>query len=123
MKPFCLAIAIMIISCPLFAQADNQKIPEGFASLFNRKGLDGWKIPAGDNGHWKVMDGVIDYDAESESKADKNLWSEKAYKDFILYVDWRIKATPWKNPGVPLILPSGDHKLDENGKEITIGGT
>ncbi|HZI53169.1 MAG TPA: DUF1080 domain-containing protein [Chitinophagaceae bacterium] len=120
MKSFYFAIAMMIITCPLFAQTDNQKIPEGFVSLFDRKGLDGWKIPAGDNGHWKVMDGVIDYDAESEAKGDKNLWSAKAYKDFILYVDWRIKATPWKNAGVPFILPSGDHKLDENGKEITI---
>ena len=31
MKSFCLAIATMVITCPLFAQADNQKIPEGFA--------------------------------------------------------------------------------------------
>src|SRR4030095_13292517 len=81
--------------------------------------LTNWKIPEGDNGHWKVIDGVIDYDAESEAK-DKNLWSEKPYKNFILYVDWRIKATPWKNQNVPLILPSGLHKKDETGKEITM---
>lgn len=101
-------------------QADNTQIPDGFEPLFNGKDLAGWKIPEGDNGHWKVMNTVIDYDAESESAGDKSLWSVKSYKDFILYVDFRIKATPWKNTGVPLILPNGQHKLDENGKEITI---
>lgn len=94
--------------------------PPGFTSLFNESDLSNWKIPEGDNGHWKVTNAVIDYDAESESKDGKDLWTAKSYKDFILYVDFRIKATPWKNPYVPLILPSGHHKLDENGKEITI---
>jgi hypothetical protein len=89
-----------------------------FVSLFNGKDLTGWKIPEGDNGHWKVIDGVIDYDAESEAEGNKSLWTEKSYRDFILKVDWRIKETPWKNPRVPIILPSGLHKLDENGEEI-----
>jgi hypothetical protein len=102
------------------AQAQQAKIPDGFTSLFNGKDLTGWKIPEGDNGHWKIVNGVIDYDAESEAKADKNLWTEKEFKNFELYVDWRIKATPWKNPNVPLILPSGLNKLDENGKQITM---
>jgi hypothetical protein len=97
-----------------------QKAPEGFVSLFNGKDLTGWKVPDGDNGHWKVLNGVIDYDAESEAKEDKSLWSEKTYKDFILYADFRIKETPWKNPNVPLILPSGLHKKDEKGNEITM---
>ena len=42
-----------------------------FASIFNGKDLTGWKIPAGDNGHWKVVDGVVDYDAASEATGDK----------------------------------------------------
>lgn len=104
----------MVIS-PLFVKA---QAPAGFASIFNGKDLSGWKIPEGDNGHWKVMEGIIDYDAESESPDDKSLWSDKVYKDFVLMVDWRIKETPWKNPRVPLILPSGLHKLDENGEPI-----
>jgi len=91
-----------------------------FASLFNGEDFTNWKVPVGDNGHWKILDGVIDYDAESEAEDDKNLWSEKEYQDFVLFVDWRIKETPWKNHGVPIILPSGLHKLDENGKEIKI---
>ncbi len=91
-----------------------------FVTLFNGKDFTNWKVPEGDNGHWKILDGVIDYDAESEAEEDKNLWSEKEYEDFVLFVDWRIKETPWKNHGVPVILPSGLHKLDENGEPIKI---
>lgn len=94
--------------------------PAGFTSLFNGTDLTGWKVPDGDNGHWRVLDGVIDYDAQSEASGDKSLWSQKEYRDFTLMVDWRIKDTPFKNPRVPIILPDGTHKLGPDGKEITI---
>jgi hypothetical protein len=110
---------LMLMSISLFAQS-SEKVPDGFVSLYNGKNFTNWKVPAGDNGHWKILDGVIDYDAESEAAQDKNLWTEKEYKDFILYVDWRIKETPYKNPNVPIILPSGLHKLDVQGKPITM---
>ena len=82
---------------------------DGFVSLFNGTDLAGWKVPEGDNGHWKVVDGVIDYDARSEAKGDKNLVSEKEYGDFVLKFDWRIKDTPWINPNIPYVLPDGTH--------------
>src|SRR5262245_24473289 len=92
---------------------------DGFVSLFNGRDLTGWKVPAGDNGHWKVADGVIDYDAESEASGDdKSLWSEKTFGDFVLRVEWRIKATPYVNPNVPIIRYDGTHKKDADGKEI-----
>ena len=91
-----------------------------FVSLFNGKDLSGWKVPAGDNGHWKVVDGVIDYDAESEATGDKSLWSERTYGDFVLRVDWRIKATPYVNPNVPIIRYDGTHKKGADGKEIRL---
>ena len=94
--------------------------PPGFTSLFNGTDFKGWKVPEGDNGHWKVFDGVIDYDAESEAKSGKDLWADEHFGDFTLEVEWRIKATPYKNPRVPIILPSGEHKRDENGKEIVM---
>jgi len=112
---FFASITILISNATL-AQS-SEKAPAGFVTLFNGENLTNWKIPTGDNGHWEVTDAVIDYDAESEAQ-DKNLWSEKEYKDFVLYVDWRIKETPWKNPNVPLILPSGLHKKDEKGVPI-----
>src|SRR3982750_2936769 len=101
----------------LAASAAGAAAPD-FAPLFNGRDLAGWKIPAGDNGHWKVVNGVIDYDAESESTAaDKSLWSERSYGDFTLHVDWRIKATPYVNPNVPIIKYDGTHKKDADGKE------
>jgi Domain of Unknown Function (DUF1080) len=107
------------LASPLWGQNQNSA-PEGFTSLFNGKNFDGWKMPAGDNGHWKVVDGVIDYDAQSEARGDKNLWSEKEYGDFILRVDWRIKETPYLNRNVPIIKPDGSHKRNAEGKEIQI---
>lgn len=107
-----LCVLSLLIWLPVTAQQTK------FTSLFNARDLTGWKIPTGDNGHWKVLDGVIDYDAESEAKDDKNLWTEREYGDFILRVDWRIKETPYINPNVPIILPSGLHKKNERGEEI-----
>src|SRR5215210_2143324 len=83
------------------ASSHAQQTPPGFVSLFNGRDLARWKIPEGDNGHWKVLDGVIDYDAESEATGDKNLWTEREYADFVLHVEWRIKATPYNNHNVP----------------------
>jgi len=97
--------------------ADNEA-PAGFISLFNGKDFTGWKVPAGDNGHWKVVDGAIDYDAQSEAKGDKSLHSEREFTDYILHVDWRIKETPYVNPNVPYILPDGTHARDIRGKEM-----
>ena len=113
-----LLLGVIALALTISAHAQQtQKAPKGFTSLFNGKDFTNWKVPQADNDHWKIIDGVIDYDAESEAE-DKNLWSQKEYGDFVLYVDWRIKEVPWKNPNVPLILPSGLHKLDEKGKEI-----
>jgi hypothetical protein len=97
---------------------EGQTASEGFTPLFNGKSFEWWKVPEGDNGHWKVVDGVIDYDAQSEAAADKNLWSEKEYGDFVLRVDWRIKETPYLNPRVPIIKPDGTHKRNAQGEEI-----
>jgi len=106
---------------PAGAEAGAEKWPPtGFVSLFDGKTFQNWKVPAGDNGHWKIVDGVIDYDAASEAPGDKNLWSAREFGDFTLLVDWRIKETPYINPGVPIIKPDGTHKKDVNGDEIRI---
>jgi len=92
--------------------------PEGFTPLFNGKDLSGWNIPEGDNGHWKVLDGVIDYDAQSEAKGDKNLWTAEEYGDFELMIDWRLKRTTGFYD-VPYVLPDGSNVKDADGKNIT----
>lgn len=93
---------------------------DGFTPLFNGEDFTGWIVPEGDNGHWQVIDGVIDYDALSEAPGDKNLWTEKEYGDFVLRLDWRIKETPFVNHNVRIIRPDGSHKKDENGDDILI---
>src|SRR3972149_2547124 len=58
------------------------------------RALSGGEVPAGDNGHWKVVDGVIDYDALSEATGDKSLWTQKEYADFVLRLEGRDHETP-----------------------------
>ena len=101
------------------AQVGGAQLPDGFTPLFNGRDFTSWKVPAGDNGHWRIVDGVIDYDGESEAK-EKDLWTERSYRDFTLRVDWRIKSTPYVNPNVPIIRFDGTHKKDAAGKDIRI---
>lgn len=89
----------------------------GWLSLFNGRDLSGWKVPEGDNGHWKVVDGVIDYDALSEAKGDKNLWTERSYRDFVLRVDWRLKE-PAGLSAIRNILPDGSYQTDAAGNVV-----
>jgi Domain of Unknown Function (DUF1080) len=112
-------LALTIGSAVVTTQSQTAP-PPGFVSLFNGKDLTGWKIPVGDNGHWKVLDGVIDYDAGSEALKDKNLWTEKSYKNFVARVDWRIKATPYVSKNMRIVMPDGHDKLDEKGEPIRI---
>ncbi len=114
---FLLAAGLLMAS---MAWAADPTPPEGFTSLFNGKDFSGWKVPEGDGGHWKVMDGVIDYDAQSESKGDKSLWSDREYEDFVLQVDWRLKEAPFINKNIPYILPDGTHAKDIHGKELRL---
>ena len=92
---------------------------DGFQSLFNGKDLSGWVIPEGDNGHWKVLDGVIDYDARSESTGDRNLKTSEEFGNYILKIDWRIKQTSgWYD--MPIVLSDGTYLEDADGKQIKI---
>jgi hypothetical protein len=115
-----LAVGGALLAQPLLklrpAGADHHG--HDYTPLFNGRDLAGWKIPQGDNGHWRVVDGVIDYDALSEAPGEKDLWTEREFGDFSLLIDWRIKETPWVNPSVPIIKPDGTHKRDSQGNEI-----
>lgn len=108
--------AILILAAPANALAEP---PQGFVSLFNGRDLSGWRVPVGDNGHWKVVDGAIDYDARSEAAEQKHLWTEKEFGDFRLLIDWRLKTAPFQYRG-SIILPDGSEKLDENGKPVVV---
>jgi len=91
------------------SRAEDNTPPEGFTALFNGKDLSGWKGLVGDpksraamtpaelaeaqkkadasmKEHWKVVDGVIEFDGKGDS-----LCTDKDYGDFEMYVDWKIK--------------------------------
>jgi Domain of Unknown Function (DUF1080) len=109
------SLALMVVAAPPATASEP-----GFVSLFDGKDLAQWMIPPGDNGHWKIVDGVIDYDARSEAPGNKNLVSKQQFGDFVLKLEWRIKETPYENPNVPYVLPDGTHARDINGKELKL---
>lgn len=109
-----LALAAATAAC---AQGRTELRQDGWTPLFNGRDLSGWRMPEGDNGHWRVLDGVIDYDAQSEAQGDKNLWSENEYRDFVLRLEWRIKEHAGLYP-MPNVLPDGSEERDASGKVI-----
>jgi hypothetical protein len=110
---------LVLAGCSMASLASEPENNDGFVSLFNGNDLTGWVVPEGDNGHWKVVVGVIDYDAQSEAKGDKNLWTEKEYGDFILKIDWRLKKTTGLYD-IPIVLQDGTRLKDAAGQDIKI---
>ncbi len=90
-------------------------VDEGFTSLFDGLDLSAWELKEGHLDHWTAKDWVIDYDGQSEEK-DKNLWSKKEYKDFILIADMRFTGEP-EMALSPVVLPNGENALHEDGSQ------
>jgi len=114
-----LARVFCVLSLCLAASAKAED-EAGFQPLFDGKDLAEWIIPDGDNGHWKVLNGVIDYDARSEAKGNKNLVSKREFEDFILKIEWRLKETPFINPRIPYVLQDGTHARGVDGKPLVL---
>lgn len=76
------------VVCPIWAkEAPKLNVPpEGYKALFNGRDLSGWKVNDRIEEHWKVVDGVLDYDARAT-----HLWTEDSFGDFTLLVEWRLK--------------------------------
>ncbi|MBP8257411.1 MAG: DUF1080 domain-containing protein [Opitutaceae bacterium] len=113
MKRFTVSLLALVLSTSIFAARPAAR----FVPLFNGHDFSGWKLPVGDNGHWKVLDGVIDYDARSEATGSKDLWTDKEYRNFVLRIDWRIKETTGLY-NMPTVLPDGSYKKGPDGKDI-----
>ena len=111
------------VNLPCRNQEQNiayHRILQGSWAFFSGRDLTGWKIPQGDGGHWKVVDGLIDYDARTKAKGDKNLWTDREFGDFTLRIDWRIKPVTLPSQNVPYILPDGTHARGPDGQPIQI---
>jgi len=109
-----LVVAALVCAAVVAAQEG------GFVSLFDGKNLDAWKIPEGDNGHWKIVEGVIDYDGKSEAQGEKSLWTKESFRNFVLKVDWRFTREPVKMQRA-VILPSGDQDGNKTEEVLDAG--
>lgn len=99
---------------------ETADLDEGFRSLYTGVDLSGWRQDPGHRGHWGAKDWILDYDGKSEA-ADKNLWSEKEYGDFVLICDWRFSGKAEKKKR-PVILPNGEYETDgeKKTKEVEV---
>ena len=94
------------------------KQSEGFRSLYNGLDLRGFKRSPGHEGHWRAKDWILDYDGQSEAE-DKNLWTQEAFGNFTLIVDWRL-PTESGTEQVPVIGPNGSQATDAEGEPLTV---
>jgi 3-keto-disaccharide hydrolase len=100
------------------SDAERATVDEGFASLYSGLDLRGWRLDAGHEGHWRAKDSILEYDGKSTAKK-KDLWTEKAYGDFVLMVDWRLPGKPMPRRRA-VVLPNGDDAKNADGTAKTI---
>ena len=102
------AITLLLVTELSAEEAASNAPPDGFVALFNGNDLSDWKGLVGNpvtrnamspeelaaaqekadqsmRDHWKVVDGVIEYDGKG-----KSLVTAREYANFELYVDWKI---------------------------------
>lgn len=113
----CVAVLVFVLSASFAVANDKpeQKLnvpPKGFKALFNGKDLTNWQGMIGNGSpkkiremskadrekaqkaanarakkHWTVKDGILVFDGKG-----KSLVTAKDYGNFVLFVDWKIKA-------------------------------
>jgi hypothetical protein len=86
----------------------------GFRPLLGGADLAGWKKDPKNEGHWKLEDGVLDYDGRGD-----HLWTEAELGDLELVADWRWSGKPADTPR-PVILADGSTPPGEDGKPRTV---
>ncbi len=90
---------------------------EGFQQLFDGKTLAGWKTPDDVKPFWSVT-GATFRGKNDPAGLDKDLWSEEAFGDCIICVDWRLPNKPVKKP-LQVVLPDGSDALNADGSKKT----
>jgi hypothetical protein len=118
MKTASLILGIFLLTVPLGACASSiTPGADGFAAVFNRQNLEGWKM----QGHasWKAEHGEIVGQPDLGQGTDCWLFSEAEWSDFTLEVEFKV---PEKcNSGIAIRMPkeaTGDP--DAYGYEVQI---
>ena len=105
MNYFLLLFLLIDFSFMSFGQQENFFKRKDYSSLFNGNNLDGWKIPVGDNGHWSVIDGVIDMMPDLKQRC-KNLWTDGNLRILFFISNGALKVADLLFP-LPTILSNG----------------
>jgi hypothetical protein len=112
-------IPAALLAMLTLASAQEQKVEEGYTSLFNGKDLTGWKYGKRGNGEHKdgagyqVENGVL----FSTVKDGGNLYTEKEYGDFSFKFEFKLTANA--NNGVGIRAP-GEGDAAYVGMEIQV---
>jgi hypothetical protein len=86
----------------------------GFVDLFDGRTLNGWVLIEGKGPGYVVKDGRIVCPADGGG----NLYTEKAYSDFILRFEFRL--SPGGNNGIGIRAPLAKGNASYNGLEIQV---
>ncbi len=112
-------VFLMLSAGLAIGETDDSPSGGGWVSLFNGTDMTGWRVSEAAAESWSVIDGVIDCDPRSRLGGDRNIWTEEAYGDFILHIEWRIKDTPTVETW-PVIGPDGNPAHDDEGNAKTV---
>jgi hypothetical protein len=124
-----IAAAVLIASVGAsYADAPGRRTEQqlratGYAPLTGGDSLAEWNVRPWHEGHWKLNDGVIEYDGKSEHSdfAQASLWTTDDFGDLELYCEWKLPAEPTIKPH-PIVLFNGDFLLDDRQRRITRPG-
>jgi hypothetical protein len=117
MKRFLLA---MIATLCLCTYSSGLLAEDGFKSLFNGKDLTGWK---GLEGYWNVEDEAITGTTNAETPLTFNtflVWEDGEVDNFVLELDYRLRAGDEANPGGNSGIQYRSKLLDD--EKFVVGG-
>jgi len=90
----------------------------GYLSLYNGLDLRGWitddKKESWTSDNWKLVNA-----GSNLINSDSILWTEAAFQNFNLIIDWRLAGEP-DAKSVPVIMPDGKQAVDTSGEKITV---
>jgi Domain of Unknown Function (DUF1080) len=91
---------------------------QGFTTMYSGLDLSGWRTDPANKDHWQAKDWVLYHDGQGEAKDKKynHLWTEKSYRNFEMVVDWRMDPKRITKKKWPVVLPTGDDAVSDDGK-------
>ena len=111
-----LKIAILTVLCLFYSSLLAKKeIPKKSSDLLNKDGLEGWRVPKGNQASkwYQVTDNILKLRSGPKKKGSV-LWTEKEYQDFEVSLSFRF---------VDGTIDSGIHLRNSDQIQIGISGS